>query len=225
MLFLIASPAYAKYGGGTGEPNDPYLIFDANQMNAIGADSDDWDKCFRLMADVDLGGFTYTTAVIAPDTYEYGDFDGTAFTGVFDGNNHKIINLTIDDGGARNDYLGLFGYIGDGEVRNLGIEGGSVSGDRYVGGLVGGNRGSISNCYSTGYVSGYNRVGVLVGENSGSISNCYSSSSVSGSSNVGGLVGWNDHGSVSNCYSTGDVSGHWGVSGLVGFNSGSISNC
>jgi len=35
VLFNIALPAQAKYGGGTGEPNDPYLIFDANQMNAI----------------------------------------------------------------------------------------------------------------------------------------------------------------------------------------------
>ena len=29
--------AQGKYGGGTGEPNDPYLIYDANQMNEIGA--------------------------------------------------------------------------------------------------------------------------------------------------------------------------------------------
>jgi hypothetical protein len=27
-------------------------------MNAIGADSNDWDKCFKLMADIDLSGYT-----------------------------------------------------------------------------------------------------------------------------------------------------------------------
>jgi len=27
----------AQYGGGTGEPNDPYLIYTAEQMNEIGA--------------------------------------------------------------------------------------------------------------------------------------------------------------------------------------------
>jgi hypothetical protein len=59
-LSFFATPAQAKYGGGTGEPNDPYLIFDANQMNEIGADSNDWDKHFILMADIDLSGFTGT---------------------------------------------------------------------------------------------------------------------------------------------------------------------
>ncbi len=27
-ISFFAAPAYAKYGGGTGQPNDPYLIFD-----------------------------------------------------------------------------------------------------------------------------------------------------------------------------------------------------
>ena len=56
-ISFSALPAQGKYGGGTGEPNDPYLIFDANQMNAIGADSNDWDMHFILMADIDLSGF------------------------------------------------------------------------------------------------------------------------------------------------------------------------
>ena len=36
------------------------------------------------------------------------------------------------------DYAGLFGYLGSGGgVCNLGLEGGSVTGNDYVGGLVG----------------------------------------------------------------------------------------
>lgn len=27
--------AQGKYGGGSGEPNDPYLIYDANHMQAL----------------------------------------------------------------------------------------------------------------------------------------------------------------------------------------------
>jgi hypothetical protein len=30
---LFGLPAQAKYGGGTGEPNDPYLIFNADQQS------------------------------------------------------------------------------------------------------------------------------------------------------------------------------------------------
>jgi len=99
VLFNIAAPAQAKYGGGTGGPNDPYLIFDANQMNAIGADSSDWDKHFKLMADIDLSAFTGTSFnIIGTGFWEYHPFDPvfvtTPFTGVFDGNNHKMRRLT-----------------------------------------------------------------------------------------------------------------------------------
>ena len=37
MLYFSGLTAQAQYGGGTGEPNDPYLIYTAEQMNAIGA--------------------------------------------------------------------------------------------------------------------------------------------------------------------------------------------
>ncbi len=53
--------AQGKYGGGGGTPEDPYLIYTAEQMNAIGADANwpnDLYKCFRLMADIYLGQFT-----------------------------------------------------------------------------------------------------------------------------------------------------------------------
>jgi hypothetical protein len=48
------SVLHAKYGGGTGEPNDPYLIYTTEQMNTISIDPNDWDKHLRLMADIDL---------------------------------------------------------------------------------------------------------------------------------------------------------------------------
>ncbi len=57
---FLSFPAQAQYGGGNGEPNDPYLIYTAEQMNAIGADANDWDKHFRLMADIDLAAYTGT---------------------------------------------------------------------------------------------------------------------------------------------------------------------
>jgi hypothetical protein len=57
VICCCSLPAQAKYGGGSGEPNDPYLIYTAEQMNEIGltVNSGDWDKCFKLMADIDLG--------------------------------------------------------------------------------------------------------------------------------------------------------------------------
>jgi len=220
---LCVNTALALDGSGTEQ--DPWRIESLTDFNEFAADANYWDGYTRLETDVDLAGRTYPTAVIAPDTNNSNWwFDGTAFTGVFDGNDHKITNLTIDDGGAGNDFLSLFGFIVDGEVSNLGLEGGSISGEDYVSGLVGYNKeGSVSNCYSTGSFSGESGVGGLVVVNLGSISNCYSTGNVNGADYVGGLVGWNHAGNISNCYSTGNVRGVEYVGGLVGSNSGSIS--
>jgi hypothetical protein len=237
IITLAAGSAFGVYSGGTGEPNDPYQIADANDLLDLAGTTTDYDKCFILTADIDMEGQVFATAIIAADTSPSWDFQGTAFTGTFDGNGYKITNFAID--GGSNDYLGLFGEIDTGgSVKNLGLENCAVSGvsDSYhVGGLVGSTKyGSISDCYSTGTVSGYDGVGGLVGYNLyGSIINCYSTGVVSGSgssNSVGGLVGSNGGGIISNCYSTGSVicgSDYYysRVGGLVGSNSSIINNC
>ncbi len=262
---------------GSGTPEDPYQIWDANHMQAIGAVANYWDKHFLLCADIDLSGFTRTSFNIIGTDYDL------SFTGFFDGNGHTISNLTYTS--VDESYIGLFGYVDGGEIKNLGlinpnigagtgwnvgslvgylkdgtitnccVEGGSVSGDEYVGGLVGSNYGTIANCSSNGSVSGDNQVGGLVGYNydystitnsystcivSGDryvggllgsnsrsiIYNCYSTGSVSGTTTVGGLVGWNRYGTIKNCFSSVSVLGDSGVGGLVGSDfGGSITNC
>ena len=93
MVGAVGS-AQGKYGGGTGEPNDPYLIYTADQMNAIGADSNDWDKHFKLTADIYLGGYTGTSFnIIGPNLT-------TPFTGVFDGNDHTVSNFIYNSTGT-----------------------------------------------------------------------------------------------------------------------------
>jgi hypothetical protein len=222
---FTVNTALALDGSGTLE--NPWRIKSLEDFNDFAADANYWAGFTRLETDVNLAGLVYDRAVIAPDVDKtHYNFDGIAFTGVFDGNDHKIIELTIDDGGPSNNYVGLFGSIDEGEVRNLGLEGGSVSViGAYVGGLVGVNYGTVSNCYSTGHISGDRGVGGLVGDNFGTVSNCYSTGDVNETGTfVGGLVGYNRD-IVSSCYSSGDVSGDIQVSGLVGFNSGCVSNC
>ena len=212
---------------GSGTEGDPWLIQSLEDFNEFAADANYWDDYMRLETDVNLAGMVYDRAVIG-DSYYDDEWIVTAFSGVFDGNDHKILNLTIDDGGAGNDCVGLFGNIENGEVRNLGLEGGSVSASRLaVGGLVGYTyEGIISNCYSTGDVNGGGSVGGLMGNAQYiSVSNCYSTGDVSGTGdNIGGLAGYT-FGIVSNCYSTGNVSGDGTVGGLIGSNQAYISNC
>ncbi len=235
IALLAGTAAEAKYSGGTGEPNDPYRIATKQDLLDLAGTTADYGKCFILTADIDLdpnlpGGQVFTTAIIAPNTDNSNyHFDGTAFTGTFDGNSHKITHFTVN--GGSNWYLGLFGHINPGgSLKNLGLENCTVSGYQWVGGLVGVNYySSISNCYSTGLVSGSQWVGGLVGDNyNGTITNCYSTgvvSTSSGSQFVGGLTGYNA-GSISNCYSRDTVSGTSYVGGLAGNNhEGIISDC
>ncbi len=231
VCFVVSVPCYGKYSGGSGDPNDPFLIAEPNDIIEMSNTPDDWDDCFVMIADVDLSGHTFDRALIAPDTDDSRRrFQGVPFAGVFDGNNFTISNLTINT--SSHDCLGLFGMI-DGpfvEVKNLAIEMMTItggSGSDYVGGLAGRNDGSIMNCYSTGSVSGNDGIGGLIGWNeNGIVKNCYSSASVSGFDDfVGGLMGTNYEGSVMSCYSTGPVSGDDILGGLTGSSGGLIVNC
>ncbi len=117
VVGMISGSAQGKYGGGTGEPNDPYQIWDANDMQAIGADANDWDKCFVLMDDIDLSVYTGDEFNIIGYA-STNPWDGQPFLGVFDGNDHTISNFTYvsDD----RSFVGLFGVVG-GEIKNLGL--------------------------------------------------------------------------------------------------------
>jgi len=217
----------AKYGGGTGESNDPYLIYTAEHLNPIGAKPNDWNKHFKLMADIDLAGFDGEDGrpafnVIAPDSDPARVlFQGVLFTGIFDGNGHTISHLTVKGGG----YLGLFGGSG-GEVKDLGLVNVNIiASDDCAGGLLAVNWGALTGCHSTGVVSGANGVGGLVGANAGHLAQCYSACAVSGNEQVGGLMGNSSNSTVTRCYSTGTVSGQDNVGGLVGYNGGHVANC
>jgi len=223
MVLSCWSISFGKYSNGSGEPNDPFIIATAEDLNDIGNHPEDFNKCFILVNNIDMAGFTYTTALIAHDISSNTYFQGPAFTGVFDGNGLAISNLTIDTVGMDNDYLGLFGQIkAPGEVTNLSIEDVSITGvvSSTAGGLAGyNNYATVSKCYSTGSVSAWYEVGGLVGRNEdGIISNCYATGSVTAAGDaVGGLVGWNDEGVISNCCATASVSGDRYVGGLVGY--------
>jgi hypothetical protein len=60
IVCLFSLPAKAKYSGGEGTPGEPYLISTADQMNLIGTDTNDWDKHFRLINDINLAAYTGT---------------------------------------------------------------------------------------------------------------------------------------------------------------------
>jgi len=248
LSILIFTNVFA-YSGGTGEPNNPYQIADTNDLLALAADTNDYSKCFILTADVNLQGQVFTKAIIAPNTGSSSDwppdFLGTAFTGTFDGNGHKVTGFTIN-GDSNSFFLGFFGCIkSSGLIKNLGLEHFTVTGFNsyvvgngshsytfYIAGLVGcADGGSIVNCYSTGDVNyclqfGYSG-GITALNYGGNIIGCHSTGNISGRGTIGGLAGTNEYGGhINNCYSSGSVSiGEDYVGGLVGINNALIRNC
>jgi hypothetical protein len=210
-----ALPALADFVVGSGSQADPYLIYTGEEFNLVGVFAYDWDKHFKLMADIDLSAYSGTA-------FNMIGSDSAPFTGIFDGNDHTISNFSCTCTGTSN--VGLFGYFSgpNSMVKNLKLtwpdidagEGGNVGG--LVGSLTGG---TIANCHiDGGSVSGEGQVGGLVGTSyGGTITDCSSTATVSGNYSVGGLVGSN-HGTITYCDSAGRVLGDYNVGGLVGTN-------
>ena len=137
------------------------------------------------------------------------------YTGNFDGGNHTITGLTVNQ--TRN-YVGLIGCIGsDGTVKNVKLENVNITGDGYfVGGVAGTNYGTIENCSVDGTLTNNRHyLGGVVGDNYGSIIGCSSSGTITGTSpDVGGIGGQSVGGTIMACYSVANIKG-WSSSGGV----------
>ncbi len=237
----------AYFGGGTGTVADPYLITEPNHLAQLSTYTDDLDKHYKLVNDLDCSNATINSI---------GSFT-TPFTGSLDGNHKTISNLTISGNGLFDrveayDMVpifdlailnstvsgssrtgGLVGYLRAGTIRNCYFQG-SVSGNRDVGGLVGESLGFIEDCFAIAEVQGNRGVGGLVGTNFSMIQKCYASGKVTGGDRCGGLVGDTEPYSfyqtpsgqfieigpptILNCYATGCVTGNGSIGGLIGIN-------
>jgi len=249
LVCLFSVTAFGQPWDGNGVEGDPYQIWDACDMQAIGADANYWDAHFKLMADIDLSYYDGQDG--RPQFNIIADFPNN-FVGVFDGNNHVIRNFTVSLTGLQRG-IALFRNTSSGAViKNLDMENsyvnvpegnriasihgegtadiinckvsGTIIGSYYVGGLSGQNYGKTESCYSYCAIVGGGGGG-LVGRNSGIVNQCYSRSMVSGSDDVGGLVGRN-YGLITNSYSDSSVtSDTYGAGGLVGENTDTILSC
>ena len=161
-----------------------------------------------LTADIDLKGIDWTPI---------GKDDNKAYTGTFDGGNHTISGLTVNQ--TRN-YVGLIGCIGsDGTVKNVKLENVNITGDGYfVGGVAGTNYGTIENCSVDGTLTNNRHyLGGVVGDNYGSIIGCSSSGTITGTSpDVGGIGGQSVGGTIMACYSVANIKGRSSSGGVLG---------
>ncbi|MBO8424074.1 MAG: hypothetical protein IAB16_03570, partial [Firmicutes bacterium] len=131
---------------GDGSPQNPYLIADAEDL-AIMADlvNNDSDNTYRvshysLTASINLDELATSELKFAPI--------GTStkpFTGQFNGNGNIIYNLRITENSSvaplqADQYIGLFGYVGNGgSVSNVGVTGAAYGKNTalIIGGIAG----------------------------------------------------------------------------------------
>jgi len=226
-FFLNPSPntitGMATYSGsGAGTEADPFIITTCLELNET---RDNLTAYYELGNNIDCSD---TINWNAGEGFQPIGNDTNMFTGSLDGNNFAISDLFIDL--SSEDNVGLFGYVDGASITNLGIINLNISGNDYVGGLVGyAIEVDIDTCYTTGFVNSvWGDVGGLVGDiDLGSINNSYSSALVTGDTLVGGLIGmtWDSSIVVQNSYTTGDVTGTSFVGGLIGEAYGDILNC
>ena len=234
-LIITGNVTAVEFDGGTGEPNDPYLISTAEQLQAIG-DETLYEKCFMLVADIDLDPNLPGNEILIDHPFI------DSFYGTLDGNGHSISNMVAEDdpntyvsfAEQRHENPGLIGFLSlSGIVKDIQLQNITILGIGHeVGALVSSNRGKILRCSVTGSVCGESFVGGLVGSNNGDIVSCSAFcdvQSVPGGAVgfAGGLAGYNyGSGRIYNCYAMGTITGVEDVGGLVGATEGCyISNC
>ena len=125
---------------------------------------------------------------------------------------HLISDLKIS---TTNRLQGIFGYS-TGRIENLLSYNSSITAARDVGGIVGSNAGTVSNCANAVTISGEANVGGIAGNNTGTIEYCKNTAAItSTSSRIGGITG-DDKGITKYCYNTGNISGNEYVGGIIG---------
>ncbi len=140
----------------------------------------------KLMADINLKNRAWDPI---------GNSDSDKYTGIFDGNNFTISNVAISTTAYDR---GFFGQVTNATVKNLTLDGVTISGNRnYAGGLIGiANGVTLENCTVkniTVNTPGYESIGGLIGYTSTNvvrISDCtVENAQFAGTKYIGGLVG------------------------------------
>ena len=162
--YTVSLAAAEDPGYTVSEDGNTYEVYNADGLLA-------WNKAVQgnlllnctLTDDINLTGKEWTPI---------GDYDNR-YTGTFDGGNHTITGLTINQYG---NYVGMIDFLDSGgTVQNLTLENVNITGGDIVGSVVGDNYGTVTACYhASGNVSGTSYIGGVVGYNiSGTLTACY----------------------------------------------------
>ena len=156
--------------------------------------------------------------------------ENNAFSGIFDGNNHKITGLKFNSDGC--DFVGLFGYVKNAIIKNVDLLNADITGRERVGALCGTIVSTkIENCNVMGVIKGKSCIGGAVGWTSNwrecSIKNVTVNAKIFGEYHAGGVVGYVGQIVLNNSKLIGEVHGTNNVGGMIGYinDNATISDC
>jgi|GEM_PF-1503822 len=215
---------------GNGSLANPYQIASLENLYWITEDHQRWN--YHYIQTTNISAYDSRLFFNGKGWQPIGSFSISEeyhpFTGSYDGQGFTIAGLYINRPDQR--YLGLFGNISGGIVKDLRLTEISFSTDNYSGGLAGlVNTGSlIENCFVTGIFNGLSYCGGLVGRlEDSTLINSSSNLIINGRGSLGGIVGESNNSTISSSYNNGTVQGsHTLVGGLAGLaESTTVTNC
>ena len=185
-------------------------------------------KVVLLTNDITLSGEWEPIGIYQQNSTNPNDEENIPFKGIFDGGFHTISGMNTNEG-LKN--RGLFGFIKESTVKNVGIVDSDIQGTSRTGAIVGYayQNSRIANCYNSSKINSTdNFVGGIAGyiNKQTIIENCYNTGNITSTASVGGIVGGIGNSTVKNCYNVGIINGKQ-VGGIsFGVNeSALIENC
>lgn len=145
LMLLTTTTAWATITG-SGTSTDPYVINNVSDWNTATQNStyNSAGVYVALGADLDFGNSAsnskrYGWRVTSGSSY------ATTCQMHFDGKGHTISGFKVD---SSDSYVALFTELGQGgTITNLTVASSTLVGNQWVGGIVGRNMGTISNCH------------------------------------------------------------------------------
>ncbi len=177
-----------------------------------------------LAAQVNGGNYTLNAKLandITLNDYNWTPIGGSsaakAYKGQFDGQGYTISGLKIE---ATTTYQALFGYVNNGSISNLTVEGSVTSTANYAAGIAAYlNASTMTGCTNRVNVIGNQNVAGLAGYANGAttIDRCANTADVTAIANYAGGITANAMNAsvvISNCYNTGTITGVNYVAGI-----------
>ncbi|MBI9017626.1 MAG: hypothetical protein JEZ07_10240 [Phycisphaerae bacterium] len=212
QLETLESRTLLMAGGPGTVLGNAWLVQSYADLKAIGTGGYDLDECYKLDADINASASISENGSlgfgpIAADTDSVtGGFQGTEFTGIFDGQGHVISGLQINR--PTEDFVGLFGSVNNATIQNIRIEASSVNGDSNVGSFIGAssNNSIFANLATTAIVSGNSNTGGIIGTLFDStLDNSFAAGIINGDNAVIGSLGGTA--TADNCFYDSDTTG------------------